>query len=424
MSGTTFGIISVLVFGAVDSAPSARRALVMMMASQIQAVREGDLRSKNSAITSDKSSFTLPFETVDNRVFIEVRLNGQGPFHFILDTGAGGLVISTDVAQQLKLKIADSTEGQGVGEKTVREGNTQIAQIRIGDLQLTDLECHVLDMSDAPQVFGTKRLDGIIGLPVFEHMVVKHDYVNRLLTFSSPDKFNYTGNGIIVHFERPQQIPLVEAALDGVPGSFGVDTGARSSLLLYGPFCQQHKLQEKYDARLEGVTGWGIGGPVRSLLARAGELRIGDVIVRDLVVRLSTQKTGLTTSSGKAGLIGPDVLSQFNVVFDYIRSRIIFEKNANYGRRDSYDRAGVWMGQDAVGKHFTVVDVIASGPAAAAGVRTGDRILAINGNTTENLVLPDVREMLRRQPVGDKLTLLLESGGKQRTAVITLRDLV
>jgi hypothetical protein len=378
----------------------------------------------SSAFADAKTSFTLPFDLVDNRVFIEARLNGRGPFRFLLDTGAGGVTVSADVAQQLGLHVADAGEGQGVGEKIVHAGQAQIAQVQIGDLTLADVDSQVMDLSDAPQVFGTKHFDGIIGLPVFEHMVVKHDYVNRVLTFTAPDKFDYAGAGAIVHFERPRQIPVVAASLDGVAGNFGVDAGARSSLLLYGPFCAQNNLQEKYGAKLEGVTGWGIGGPVRSLLARAKELQIGEVTVRDLVIRLSAQKTGLTTSSAMAGLIGPDVLSQFDVTFDYARSRIIFEKNRSYGRRDSYDRAGIWMGQDQDGKHFTVVDVIAGGPGADAGVKPGDQILAINGRSTANLILPDVRETIRREAVGEKLTLLLESGGKQRTAVVTLRDLV
>ena len=366
-------------------------------------------------------TFTLPFELIDNRVFIEVRLNGKGPYHFILDTGAVA-DIDDHVAEQLGLKQRDAGEGQGVGEKTQHVGQAQIAEVQIGELRLRDIAFGVISLADSPQVFGAKPVDGIIGGVVFEAMVVKHDYIRRILTFTRPDKFTYSGPGMIVHFERPRQIPVVEAELDGVPGKFGVDTGARSALLLYGPFCSQNKLQEKYDARLEGVTGWGMGGPVRSLLARARELKIGDVEVRDFVIRLSTQKTGLTTSSAMAGLIGPDVLSQFDVTFDYGRSRIIFEKNKNYGRRDSYDRAGVWMGQ--AGKNFTVVDVIAGGPGQEAGVKQGDTILAIDGKSTDRMVLPEVRDGMRRRAVGDKVSLLLESGGKRHTAVITLRDLV
>jgi len=376
----------------------------------------------SSAVTDPKTSFTLPFDLVDSRVFVAARLNGRGPFHLLLDTGAGGVTISTDAAQQLGLHVGEAGDGQGVGEKTVHAGEARIAQLQMGDLTLADVETNVMDLSDAPQVFGSKPFDGIIGLPAFERMVVKHDYVNRVLTFTAPDKFDYAG--VIVHFERPRQIPVVAGVLDGVAGNFGVDTGARSSLLLYGLFCAQNNLQQKYGAKLEGVTGWGIGGPVRSLLARAKELQVGDVVVRDLVIRLSAQKTGLTTSSAIAGLIGPDALSQFDVTFDYARTRIIFEKNKNYGRRDSYDRAGIWMGQDKDGKHFAVVDVIAGGPGAAAGVKPGDEILAINGENTANLILPDARETIRREAVGGKLTLLLESDGKQRTAVVTLKDLV
>jgi Aspartyl protease/PDZ domain len=375
-------------------------------------------------VADSKTSFTLPFDLVDNRAFIEVRLNGRGPFHFLLDTGAGGGTVSTDVAQQLGLHVGDAGEGQGVGEKIVHAGQTQIAQLQMGALTLADMETNVMDLSDAPQVFGSKPFDGIIGLPVFERMVVKHDYVNRVLTFTAPDKFDYSGTGVIVRFERPRQIPVVAASLDGVAGNFGVDTGARSSLLLYGPFCARNDLQEKYNAKLEGVTGWGIGGPVRSLLARASTLQIGDVTVHDLVIRLSAQKTGLTTSSAMAGLIGPDVLSQFDVTFDYTRTRIIFEKNKNYGRRDSYDRAGIWMGQAQDGKHFTVVDVIAGGPGADAGVKPGDQILAINGESTATLILPDVREAIRREAVGNKLTLLLQSASTRHIAVVTLKDLV
>jgi len=365
-------------------------------------------------------AFTLPFTLVDNRVFVDVTLNGRGPFHFILDTGATADV-SDSVAHHLGLYVRDAGEGQGVGAATQHFGRTKVASLRLGGLQLSDVQVSVLSLGDTPQVFGRQPVDGILGSVVFERMVVKHDYVHRTLTFTPPDEYRYTGSGTVLAIERPRQIPMVQATLDSIPGAFGIDTGARSALLLYGPYCEQNRLAAKYGAHLEGVTGWGIGGPVRSLLARAHELDLGGVSVRDPIVRLSTQKSGLTTSTAMAGLIGPDVLSQFDVTFDYARSRVILEKNANYGRRDSYDRAGVWMGQQ--GLSFTVVDVIAGGPADEAGVRVGDRILAIDGRSTEALSLPVVREQMSRRAVGEKVKLLLESQGKQRTVVVTLRDL-
>ena len=379
-------------------------------------------QSKFSIATGGKTSTTLPFELIDNRVFVEVRLNGRGSFHFILDTGASGFSLIDTTVQKLGLRTESAGEDGGVGEKTVRVSRCHLAQLQLGDLQFEDLEAEVFPGSDSGNVFGTKPVDGIVGLEVFQHFVVRHDYVRKVLTFTLADRFNYQGAGVIVPFELPRQIPVVDAELDGMRGKFGVDTGARSSLLLYTPFVEHNHLKEKYSAHLEGVTGWGIGGPVRSLLARAKELRIGKIVVRDPVVRLSTQKQGLTTSSAMAGLIGPDILSQFDVTFDYSRSRIIFEKNSQYGRRDSYDRAGLWMGQN--GEHFVAIDVIAGGPAAAAGVQQGDTILAIDGTDTAKLVLPDVREKIRREAVGTEMTLLLDSAGTRHSVVFKLRNLV
>jgi hypothetical protein len=374
------------------------------------------------SMAGGKTTTVLPFELIDNRVFVDAWLDGQGPFHLILDTGADGFSIADTVARKLGLAVDDGAQGSGVGEKKVRVGRTHFGHIRIGDLRFENVDARVFPLDDAPSVFGTKPLDGWVGLEVFRHVVVKHDYVRRQLTLTLPDRFRYQGRGMIVPFDRPSLIPIVDASLDGVAGKFGVDTGARSSLLLFGPFVEHNGLQAKYGARLEGVTGWGIGGPVRSLLARAQELRIGDVIVRDLVVRFSTQKKGATTTSDLAGLIGPDVLSQFDLTVDYARHRLIFEKNGNYGRRDSYDRAGMWMGQN--GDRFAVVDVIAGGPADQAGIKAGDTILAIDGTSTSQLVLPDVRESIRRATVGRRMALILESAGSIRTAVVTLRDLV
>ena len=386
-------------------------------------VLKGIPANSKFSIRGGKTTCTVPFESIDNRVFVEAWFDGHGPFHIILDTGAGGFSLSDLAAQKLGLRVKDAGQGVGVGENTVRTGRTHVAKVQIGDLQFEDVEVEVLPLGDSGNVFGNKPMDGVVGLAVFERLVVRHDYIHRTLTFTMPDRFNYQGDGIVVRFERPGFIPIVDAELDGVRGRFGIDTGARSSLLVFRPFAEANKLKEKYDATLEGITGWGIGGPVRSLLARAKELKIGNVVVRDLVIRISTQRAGLTaTSQDEAGVIGPDVLAQFDLTVDYSRNHIIFEKNENYGRRDSYDRAGMWMGQG--GEHFTVLDVIAGGPADGAGIRPGDAILAIDGVSTATLVLPDVREHIRRAAVGLKMNLLIESGGTRKALTITLRDLV
>ncbi len=70
-------------------------------------------------------------------------------------------------------------------------------------------------------------------------------------------------------------------------------------------------------------------------------------------------------------------------------------------------------------------NVIVGRPAAEAGVREHDAILAIDGVATSGLVLPEVRERIRRATVGTKLTLLVESGSvRARVAAPTRYRLV
>lgn len=366
------------------------------------------------------ASSTIPFDLIDNRIFIDVKLNGK-PFRVMFDSGAG-YIITPEVAQGLGLKVQSAGRSGGVGERTVETGRAQIADMQVGDRHIRDHDFSVISFADAPSVFGSARIDGVIGAEVLERFVAKVDYEHRRLTLTEPERFEYRGGGIALPFERPRMVPLVEGEIDGVTGKFGIDTGARSSLLLFGPFTDENNLRTKYAPAVEGITGWGIGGPVRSQVTRVKLLKLGGVEARNVVTRLPLQRGGDLTTSKMAGLVGADVLKQFDLIFDYGRKRIIFEKNRNYGAPDTFDRAGMWLGLD--GKSFAVVDVIKGGPAAEAGVEVGDHILAVDGRPAERLDLLAIRLRFKDDPPGERVHLTVLSGGKKREIVIVLRDLV
>ncbi len=43
----------------------------------------------------------VSFELIDNRIFVNVMINGEGPFHMILDTGAS-LTVRPEVARDAR----------------------------------------------------------------------------------------------------------------------------------------------------------------------------------------------------------------------------------------------------------------------------------------------------------------------------------
>jgi hypothetical protein len=240
----------------------------------------------NLSFLDGKDSFTTPFEMVDNRIFVDVRLEGRGPFKFILDTG-GGSALSVETARKIGAKRGAKVEGRGAGESVVKAWETSVRETSVGGLVLTDQDYSVFDFSDMRHVFGSQMFDGIIGLPLFRQAVVRVDYAQRLLTFTRPSKFSYGGGGAVVPFEMEGVIPIVRGEVDAVAARFGLDTGDRSAFTLKSPFVEEHKLREKYAPRVEAVTGWGIGGPIRAQVVRVGALKFGGFEISGPVTRLS-----------------------------------------------------------------------------------------------------------------------------------------
>jgi predicted aspartyl protease len=377
------------------------------------------------AFNPHRSSISVPFRLMDGRIFVDVSVNGEGPFAFIFDTG-GNAVISTKLAERLHLSAGNTETGTGTGEKPVTAVDTTVRELQIGDLRLSNIAFHAISLDDAPAVFGNQPLDGIIGFPILEQLIVEVDYETNRLRLTLPSAYRPRNSGTTLHFERPRWVPLVEATLDGIRGKFGVDTGARLSLLLYGPFVDQNNLRAKYHPEVSGITGWGLGGPIRSQIARGKIVALGNLEVHDPLVRLPLQTTGGLTVSDTAGLIGPDILSRFSITFDYGRQSITFQKNHSYGKCSTFDRVGVWLGQNdaSASAGFSVIDVVSGSPADRAGIKGGDKILAIDGTPVNSLDLTAVRERFRSDPAGRKLRLRVQSGSEVRDVVLRLRDLV
>jgi S1-C subfamily serine protease len=251
---------------------------------------------------------------------------------------------------------------------------------------------------------------------------VRTDYERNEVTLIDPDGFTYRGPGTRVKFELKETIPIVAGDIDGVPGTFQLDTGSRSTLDLMTPFVAKNDLVARFGAKVQGVNGWGVGGPARSWIVRGHRFSFGGVSVEAPVVGLAQAHAGAFSEAYTAGNVGAGVLKKFNIVWDYPRLQIFFERNTHYNDPDVFNRAGVWVNLGGGG--FEVVDVFAGSPAADGGLKAGDRIIAVDGKQAQReLTLPDFRMRMKEAP-GTKLSLEVMRGTQKLQIVVTLRDLV
>jgi hypothetical protein len=365
----------------------------------------------------------FPFQLLDNRVFVPATLNGHGPYSFILDNGASSWDVLQTIAQQLNLKSGKSVNLSGAGEGQLSADLVQVKEAGLGAAIFRNETVAAHGFSALNNVIGFTQLDGVAGVDVFNTYVVDIDFDARLIRLLAPQDYTPPVNAIVVPFEiYSDYLPLVQGRIGGVEGRFIVDLGDRSSLTLFGPFWRAHGMDKTLGPTLDALTGYGIGGPVRGLVVRAGHFEFGPAKVDGVVARLSLQRAGAFADPHIAGSIGTGVLKHFRVAFDFAHKRMVLVPGKSYATADALDRSGLWLGRGDNG--FQVYDVIAGSPGAQAGLRVGDIVTAVDGKPAAQVDLFALRARLSDPNGGDRIRLAYRRAQTQNIAELTLRDLL
>lgn len=372
-------------------------------------------------------AFSLAFSFEANHLVIPITIDGK-PAHALFDTG-GGNALDPQFAKSLGLQEVGHGIASGAGEGTVRSARAHVASLGVGPITLRDQDFAVLPLPGALTHGNGVAIDAIVGREILRRYVTKIDYASQTLTFTPNADFSYDGNGTAVPLSLgDENAAIVRGSIDGLAGSFQIDTGSSASLILTSPFVEAHDLQDVYHPVGNMAVGRGIGGYSYADIARGKELKLGDFEIDDMVVELSTDQRGAFASHWIDGNVGNDVLQRMTLTLDYARHIAYFERNAKTAVPTPPDRTGMYVQNDDR-SYFDVISVLPNGPAYDAGIRDGDRITAIDGKPAAD-VTENAFWQLQRGPPGTQhiFTVLRPSSAlgtsSQRYDVsVTLRDI-
>ena len=140
-------------------------------------------------VPADSAAGEVAFDLAgpgDAALMVPVYLNGEGPFDFVLDTGATLTCVDQAIATRLRLPAARGVVGVGAGiEGAGRMQILRLDSLRIGAARAKELNVCALDLKH----IGTLGLevDGLLGLNFLRSFRVTLDFQRKVLHLRSPD---------------------------------------------------------------------------------------------------------------------------------------------------------------------------------------------------------------------------------------------
>jgi Aspartyl protease/PDZ domain len=378
-------------------------------------------RVHDFSMAGGQTSTTVPADLVDNHVYLDVMLNGKGPFRMIFDTG-GANIIDPAVAKEIGALGKGNAQGSGVGAKTESFSFAKVDALQVGEAVLRDQIFAVVPVRQGFGISGGRPADGLIGWEVLARYITTFDYAGKRVGLTLPNAAQVPAGAHVVPFVLNQTQPQIACGIDGIPSQCTIDTGARDTMTFYAPYLAQHPQVRPDTLTANGITGFGVGGASFGQLGRLQSLSIDDLTLNALIADYSSSAQGAFASPFVAANLGGKLLRRFNVTFDYGRQTMALVPNAAFAERDTYERSGLFVVN--IGGKMTVVDARPGTPAADAGIVKGDVITAVNGVPTSTMALATLRDYFY-EPAGTVLKLGVTSkNGDARTLGLTLRDYV
>jgi len=355
----------------------------------------------------------IPFELCDNMVLVPVRVNGSGPYSFLLDTGASASFLNLTLAEALGVGTRHQHDAKvGAGESSVTLGFAKDIALSLPGVDLPAQNVAVVPLAGIEAAIG-HRVGGIVGADLFKRFVVTVDYAGRVVTLDDPRTFAYSGKSekIAIRLSGSRaffRATVTPAGGEPIAAEFILDSGDDGTLTFHTPFVEKHKLRAA-GQKLVAHVSTGLSGESRNWRGRIGSIAFGGLVIDRPVATFSEASKGSEADGSYDGVLGGEILRRFRVTVDYSRRQMILEPNSAFADPYDFDMSGAALA--ARGPEFKTIGVksVSVGSAAAdAGLMPGDTIEGVDDSKAETLGLDRIRQMFRQD--GSRHSLAVRRG--------------
>ncbi len=258
-----------------------------------------------------------------------VKVNGTDVGYFLIDTGAEGTLIDSNICKKLNLPKVSKGTARGVGGTSAMTLK-KIDTLSIGDLTLGEHEIAEVNLEELNSLLAKRgssyQLIGLLGASLLSQCPFTLDYESSTITFYDRKSFQPPTKAHMATLSFSNGIPSVKVRISGKQEAwFGLDTGDAGAIDIGLPFSHQHPELLKKDNMSFYLSG-GIGGLYVGLVGTLEYLEVfGEKLER---VEAAFPRFQPLPREGlyRAGELGQKFLKEFRLTLDYQQKRLWAEK--------------------------------------------------------------------------------------------------
>lgn len=269
----------------------------------------GDARLVDAA-----SARAIPLERPGGLFLVRVEVDGRPGLGFLLDTGAGATVLAAEHAAEHGMATRGVLEARGAAGSEAA-AYVDVASLRLPGVELVGQTVVSVPLAALGAALGT-RVDGILGWDFLSRFAVEVDEPASVLAVFPPGDYAPRPGMARLPLRIELNVPRIEGELDGRHrGSFLLDTGNATELLLHASFAAGHGYLERARDSARALSG--IGGDASIREVTVGSLALGDVRFADVEAVLAPEGSGVIALEEAVGNLGAALLRGRVLALDY-----------------------------------------------------------------------------------------------------------
>ena len=166
-----------------------------------------------------------------------------------------------------------------------------------------------------------------------------------------------------------------------IKGSFLLDTGSSITCLT-----SNHNIDNI--EQIQYLSTGGTGGETKGFTTYADEIMIGNYKILKHLIDISEDTSGSLSSTDYAGIIGNDVLDNFDLIIDLKQNYIYIKPNEKFNiHRKFLFKSFSYIDRTDIDDSWLINYIYIDTDAYKNGLRINDKVIAIDGELVKNLDL-------------------------------------